>query len=127
LRIARQTFSGVAGIEMSVTPSGASASSTALITAGGTREPLDSVRFIGNRSSGRMGIALAEEARRRGAEVILLAANLQLAAPPGVEVIPTPTAASMLDAALALPDVDIALLAAAVAASDSAKRSGRNP
>ena len=47
-----------------------------LITAGGTREPLDSVRFVGNRSSGRMGIALAEEARRRGAEVILLAANL---------------------------------------------------
>jgi phosphopantothenoylcysteine decarboxylase / phosphopantothenate---cysteine ligase len=86
-----------------------------LITAGGTREPLDSVRFIGNRSSGRMGIALAKEARRRGAEVILLAANLQLAAPPGVEVIPTPTAASMLDAALALPDVDVALLAAAVA------------
>ncbi len=61
-----------------------------LITAGGTREPLDSVRFVGNRSSGRMGVALAEEARRRGAEVILLAANLQLDTPPGVEVIPTP-------------------------------------
>jgi len=86
-----------------------------LITAGGTREPLDSVRFVGNRSSGRMGVALAEEARRRGAEVILLAANLQLDAPHGVEVIPTPTAAAMLDAALALPDVDVALLAAAVA------------
>jgi phosphopantothenoylcysteine decarboxylase/phosphopantothenate--cysteine ligase len=86
-----------------------------LITAGGTREPLDSVRFVGNRSSGRMGVALAEEARRRGAEVILLAANLQLDAPHGVEVIPTPTAEAMLDAALALPDVDIALLAAAVA------------
>ncbi len=86
-----------------------------LITAGGTREPLDSVRFVGNRSSGRMGVALAEEARRRGAEVILLAANLQLDTPPGVEVIPTPTAASMHDAALALPDVDVALLAAAVA------------
>ena len=86
-----------------------------LITAGGTREPLDSVRFVGNRSSGRMGVALAEEARRRGAEVILLAANLQLDAPHGVEVIPTPTAASMHDAALALPDVDVALLAAAVA------------
>jgi phosphopantothenoylcysteine decarboxylase/phosphopantothenate--cysteine ligase len=86
-----------------------------LITAGGTREPLDSVRFVGNRSSGRMGIALAEEARRRGAEVILLAANLQLEAPHGVEVIPTPTAAAMLDAALALSDVDVALLAAAVA------------
>lgn len=86
-----------------------------LITAGGTREPLDSVRFVGNRSSGRMGVALAEEARRRGADVILLAANLSVAAPYGVETIPTPTAESMLDAALALPDVDVALLAAAVA------------
>src|SRR5690349_64671 len=86
-----------------------------LVTAGGTREPLDSVRFLGNRSSGRMGVALAEEARRRGAEVILLAANLAVPAPYGVEVIPTPTAEAMLDAALALPDVDVALLAAAVA------------
>jgi phosphopantothenoylcysteine decarboxylase / phosphopantothenate---cysteine ligase len=86
-----------------------------LVTAGGTREPLDSVRYLGNRSSGRMGVALAEEARRRGAEVVLLAANLAVAAPPGVETIPTPTAEAMLDAALALPDVDVALLAAAVA------------
>ena len=86
-----------------------------LITAGGTREPLDSVRFVGNRSSGRMGTALAEEARRRGAEVILLSANLSVGIPHGVEAIPTPTAESMLDAALALPDVDVALLAAAVA------------
>jgi phosphopantothenoylcysteine decarboxylase/phosphopantothenate--cysteine ligase len=86
-----------------------------LITAGGTREPLDSVRFVGNRSSGRMGVALAEEARRRGAEVILLAANLSVELPHGVEVIPTPTAEAMLDATLALPDVDVALLAAAVA------------
>jgi phosphopantothenoylcysteine decarboxylase/phosphopantothenate--cysteine ligase len=86
-----------------------------LITAGGTREPLDSVRFVGNRSSGRMGAALAEEARRRGAEVILLAANLSIGIPHGVEAIPTPTAETMLDAALALPDVDVALLAAAVA------------
>jgi phosphopantothenoylcysteine decarboxylase/phosphopantothenate--cysteine ligase len=86
-----------------------------LVTAGGTREPLDSVRFLGNRSSGRMGVALAEEARRRGADVILLAANLGVEPPHGVEVIPTPTAEAMLDAALALPDVDVALLAAAVA------------
>jgi phosphopantothenoylcysteine decarboxylase/phosphopantothenate--cysteine ligase len=86
-----------------------------LVTAGGTREPLDSVRFLGNRSSGRMGVALAEEARRRGADVVLLAANLAVPAPHGVETIPTPTAESMLDAALALEDVDIALLAAAVA------------
>jgi phosphopantothenoylcysteine decarboxylase / phosphopantothenate---cysteine ligase len=86
-----------------------------LVTAGGTREPLDSVRFVGNRSSGRMGVALAEEARRRGADVILLAANLSVGTPHGVEAIPTPTAESMLGAALALPDVDVALLAAAVA------------
>jgi phosphopantothenoylcysteine decarboxylase / phosphopantothenate---cysteine ligase len=86
-----------------------------LVTAGGTREPIDSVRFLGNRSSGRMGVALAEEARRRGAEVILLGAYLAVEAPFGVEMIPTPTAESMLDAALALPDVDVALLAAAVA------------
>jgi phosphopantothenoylcysteine decarboxylase/phosphopantothenate--cysteine ligase len=73
------------------------------------------VRFLGNRSSGRMGVALAEEARRRGAEVILLAANLGVEPPYGVETIPAPTADAMLDAALALPDVDVALLAAAVA------------
>jgi phosphopantothenoylcysteine decarboxylase / phosphopantothenate---cysteine ligase len=86
-----------------------------LVTAGGTREPLDDVRYLGNRSSGRMGVALAEEARRRGADVVLLAANLAVPAPPGVETIPTPSAAAMLDAALALEDVDVALLAAAVA------------
>ncbi|MGZ4291250.1 MAG: bifunctional phosphopantothenoylcysteine decarboxylase/phosphopantothenate--cysteine ligase CoaBC [Gaiellaceae bacterium] len=86
-----------------------------LVTAGGTREPVDSVRFLGNRSSGRMGVALAEEARRRGAEVILLAANLTVPPPDGVETIPTPTAETMRDAALALPDVDVLLLAAAVA------------
>jgi phosphopantothenoylcysteine decarboxylase/phosphopantothenate--cysteine ligase len=86
-----------------------------LVTAGGTREPVDSVRFVGNRSSGRMGVALAEEARRRGAEVILLAANLAVELPHGVETIPTPSAESMRDAALALADVDVALLAAAVA------------
>jgi phosphopantothenoylcysteine decarboxylase/phosphopantothenate--cysteine ligase len=62
-----------------------------------------------------MGVALAEEAHRRGAEVILLAANLAVPAPHGVETIPTPTAETMRDAALALPDVDVLLLAAAVA------------
>jgi phosphopantothenoylcysteine decarboxylase / phosphopantothenate---cysteine ligase len=86
-----------------------------LVTAGGTREPVDSVRFVGNRASGRMGVALAEEARRRGADVVLLAANLAVPAPAGVETIPAPTADAMLDAALALEDVDILLMAAAVA------------
>ena len=51
-----------------------------LVTAGGTREPIDSVRYVGNRSSGRMGLALAEEAARRGAEVTLVAANVDAAA-----------------------------------------------
>jgi phosphopantothenoylcysteine decarboxylase / phosphopantothenate---cysteine ligase len=85
-----------------------------LVTAGGTREPVDSVRFVGNRSSGRMGVALAEEARRRGADVTLLAANLAVPPPARVETIETPTAEAMLDAALAL-DFDLAFLAAAVA------------
>src|SRR5690349_16013354 len=104
----------VARVEQLLAP-GPLAGRRVLVTAGGTREPLDSVRFVGNRSSGRMGVALAAEARRRGADVVLLAANLAVEPPHGVEVIPTPTAEAMLDAALALPDVDIALLAAAVA------------
>src|SRR6188508_3123591 len=67
-----------------------------LVTAGGTREPLDAVRFLGNRSSGRMGVALAEEARKRGASVTLLAANLAVPPPRGVRVVDTPTAGRML-------------------------------
>jgi len=86
-----------------------------LVTAGGTREPLDAVRFLGNRSSGRMGVALAEEARKRGAEVTLLAANLAVPLPSGIEVVETPTAESMLEAALARADADVVLMAAAVA------------
>ena len=87
-----------------------------LVSAGGTREPLDSVRFVGNRSSGRMGVALAEEARRRGAAVTLLAANLAVEPPPGVEVVETPTADDMLREALARAgDADLVLMAAAVA------------
>jgi phosphopantothenoylcysteine decarboxylase/phosphopantothenate--cysteine ligase len=88
---------------------------TVLVTAGGTREPLDSVRYIGNRSSGRMGVALAEEARRRGARVTLLAANLAVPAPEGVEVIETPTAAALAREAKARSAVDVVLMAAAVA------------
>ena len=86
-----------------------------LVSAGGTREPLDAVRFLGNRSSGRMGVALAEEARRRGAEVTLLAANLGVPAPPGVEVVEAPTTQAMLEQALARRDADLVLMAAAVA------------
>jgi phosphopantothenoylcysteine decarboxylase / phosphopantothenate---cysteine ligase len=86
-----------------------------LVSAGGTREPLDAVRFLGNRSSGRMGVALAEEARRRGAEVTLLAANLSVRVPPGIDVVPTPTAAEMAAGAEANRDADVVVMAAAVA------------
>jgi phosphopantothenoylcysteine decarboxylase/phosphopantothenate--cysteine ligase len=86
-----------------------------LVSAGGTREPLDAVRFLGNRSSGRMGVALANESRKRGADVTLLAANLSVAPPRGIEIVETPTAESMLEAALAHRDADLVLMAAAVA------------
>jgi len=86
-----------------------------LVTAGGTREPLDAVRFLGNRSSGRMGVALAEEARKRGATVTLLAANLAVAAPRGIEVVETPTAADVLTGALAHEEADLVFMAGAVA------------
>jgi phosphopantothenoylcysteine decarboxylase/phosphopantothenate--cysteine ligase len=99
-----------------------------LVSAGGTREPLDAVRFVGNRSSGRMGVALAEEARRRGAEVTLLAANLAVPAPPGVGVVETPTAADLEREALARGDSDVILMAAAVADYRPADvRTGKRP
>jgi len=86
-----------------------------LVTAGGTREPLDAVRFLGNRSSGRMGAALAAEARRRGAEVTLVAANLSVPAPVGVDVVPAPTAESLARETLARAGADVVLMTAAVA------------
>jgi phosphopantothenoylcysteine decarboxylase/phosphopantothenate--cysteine ligase len=86
-----------------------------LVSAGGTREPLDSVRYVGNRSSGRMGVALAEEARRRGADVTLLAANLAVPPPLGVTVVETPTATDLEREALAHSDSDVIIMAAAVA------------
>jgi phosphopantothenoylcysteine decarboxylase/phosphopantothenate--cysteine ligase len=85
-----------------------------IVTAGGTREPLDQVRFVGNRSSGRMGVALAEAARERGARVTMLAANLQVPAPLGVEVVAAPTAADLRREALARGEADVVLMAAAV-------------
>ena len=87
-----------------------------LITAGGTREPIDSVRFIGNRSSGRMGLALAAAAARRGAEVTLILANVALTPPAGVRVLRVSTAAELADACRAeFAACDILLMAAAVA------------
>ena len=66
-----------------------------LVTAGGTREPIDAVRYVGNRSSGRMGVALATEAARRGADVTLVGANLAVAAPDGVRLVEVSTAAEL--------------------------------
>jgi phosphopantothenoylcysteine decarboxylase / phosphopantothenate---cysteine ligase len=87
-----------------------------LVSAGGTREPVDAVRFVGNRSSGRMGVALAAEARRRGADVTLLAANLAVPAPEGVEVVETPTAADLEREALGrAAEADVIVMVAAIA------------
>ncbi|MDQ4019111.1 MAG: bifunctional phosphopantothenoylcysteine decarboxylase/phosphopantothenate--cysteine ligase CoaBC [Actinomycetota bacterium] len=99
-----------------------------LVTAGGTREPLDAVRFVGNRSSGRMGVALAREARRRGADVTLVAANLAVPPPGDVEVVEAPTAADLARETLARADADIVLMAAAVADYRPAERlDGKRP
>ena len=87
-----------------------------LVTAGGTREPIDSVRFVGNRSSGRMGYALAREAGRRGAEVTLIAANVGLEAPAGVRILRVQTAAELAEACRnELARCDVLLMSAAVA------------
>jgi phosphopantothenoylcysteine decarboxylase/phosphopantothenate--cysteine ligase len=87
-----------------------------LVTTGGTREPIDSVRFIGNSSSGRMGLALAQAARARGAQVTVIAANVSLPAPPGVAWREVKTAAQMQQACEEeFPGCDVLLMAAAVA------------
>ena len=87
-----------------------------LVSAGGTREPLDAVRFLGNRSSGRMGVALAAAAARRGADVTLLSANAAVPPLAGVEVVETPTADELAREALARAgEADVVLMAAAVA------------
>ncbi len=87
-----------------------------LVTAGGTREPIDSVRFVGNRSSGRMGYALAREAARRGAAVTVIAANVGLETPARVRVVPVRTAAELATAVRnEVAACDVLLMSAAVA------------
>jgi phosphopantothenoylcysteine decarboxylase/phosphopantothenate--cysteine ligase len=87
-----------------------------VVTAGGTREPIDPVRYLGNRSSGKQGVALAVAARDRGADVVLIAAHLDVPAPDGVE---TRSASTALDLQLAVTeaasDADVVIMAAAVA------------
>ncbi len=105
-----------------------------LVTAGGTREPIDSVRYVGNRSSGRMGLALAEEAAARGAEVVAICANVSLPHPQGVRVIDVETAAELEAAARdEFIATDVLLMAAAVAdfrpaapADDKITKTGRD-
>jgi phosphopantothenoylcysteine decarboxylase/phosphopantothenate--cysteine ligase len=106
-----------------------------LVTAGGTREPIDPVRYIGNRSSGRMGLELAAAAARRGAEVTVVAANVSLPAAADVRVVAVQTAAELLEACEARFDAaDVLLMAAAVAdfrpvavAADKIKKDGGPP
>ena len=87
-----------------------------LVTAGGTREPLDPVRFIGNRSSGMQGVAIAVAARDRGASVTLIAAHLDVPVPPGIDVIEVGTALELEAAVItASPFNDVIIMAAAVA------------
>ncbi|CAB4881135.1 MAG: bifunctional phosphopantothenoylcysteine decarboxylase/phosphopantothenate--cysteine ligase CoaBC [Actinobacteria bacterium] len=87
-----------------------------VVTAGGTREPIDGVRFIGNRSSGRMGFAVAEAAQQRGALVTLIAANSSLPCPLGVELVEVGSAAQLAAATeTAFQAADVLVMAAAVA------------
>ena len=89
---------------------------TVTISAGGTREPLDPVRFLGNRSSGKQGVALAVAARNAGATVRLLAAHMEVPPPAGVEVVQVETALQLREAALAASaDSDVVIMSAAVA------------
>jgi phosphopantothenoylcysteine decarboxylase/phosphopantothenate--cysteine ligase len=105
-----------------------------LVTAGGTREPIDSVRFVGNRSSGRMGFAIAAEAARRGAEVTVVAANVALPRADGVRYVDVESAEELRVATRAeFGSADVLMMAAAVAdfrpaapAADKISKSGRD-
>ncbi|MGD0152657.1 MAG: bifunctional phosphopantothenoylcysteine decarboxylase/phosphopantothenate--cysteine ligase CoaBC [Thermacetogeniaceae bacterium] len=97
-----------------------------LVTAGPTREPLDPVRFLSNYSSGKMGYAIAREARRRGADVALVSGPTQLAPPAGVELIPVETAQEMFEAVVNRYDqADIVIKAAAVSDFRPQQRAGQ--
>jgi phosphopantothenoylcysteine decarboxylase/phosphopantothenate--cysteine ligase len=111
-----ETHEIIAEIESLLSSSSDFAGRKILITAGGTREPIDPVRFIGNRSSGKQGYAIAREAARRGAKVSLIAANSQLPDMDGVEIIHVETAQEMLSAVeLRFNDCDALFMSAAVA------------
>ena len=97
-----------------------------VVSAGGTQEPIDPVRYVGNYSSGKMGYAVAEAARDRGARVVLVTTPVALAVPYGVEPVTVKTAEEMRDAvAAACRDADVLVMAAAVADYRPAKRAGQ--
>jgi phosphopantothenoylcysteine decarboxylase / phosphopantothenate---cysteine ligase len=105
-----------AAVEARLAGAGTLAGLRVLVSAGGTREPIDPVRYVGNRSSGRMGWAVAEAARRRGADVTVLASNVDLPRHPDVRYVDAPTAADLRRAALdAFGSCDVLVMAAAVA------------
>jgi phosphopantothenoylcysteine decarboxylase/phosphopantothenate--cysteine ligase len=106
----------VAAALAAVTPSGDLAGRRILVTAGGTREPLDPVRFIGNRSSGKQGVALARAAAARGADVTLIGANLEVDAPGAMRVVQVGTTTELAEAVhTEAVTSDIVIMAAAVA------------
>ena len=106
----------MAAVDSPAAATGDLAGSTVTITAGGTREPLDPVRFLGNRSSGKQGAALAEAALAAGAQVRLIAAHMDVPAPRGVELIRVETALELRSAVhRAAADSDVVIMAAAVA------------
>ena len=119
-RTAPPGSNGVAGSGADAAPDGAAERDLAgvrvLVTAGGTREPIDAVRYVGNRSSGRMGWAVADEAAARGAQVTVIAAGVALARNPGVAYIDVETAAELAAACeAAFATADLLVMAAAVA------------
>jgi phosphopantothenoylcysteine decarboxylase/phosphopantothenate--cysteine ligase len=106
----------LAAIEGALDGGGDLAGVRLLVSAGGTREPIDAVRYVGNRSSGRMGYAVAARAAARGAEVIVVAANVALPDPPGARVVRVGTAEELRQACgSAFAEADVLVMAAAVA------------
>jgi phosphopantothenoylcysteine decarboxylase/phosphopantothenate--cysteine ligase len=110
------TIESALAVSASARPGGPLDGLRVLVTAGGTREPIDSVRYVGNRSSGRMGLAVAEQAAARGADVTLVCANISLPRPEGVSVLDVGTAAELEEAVKrGFETADVLVMAAAPA------------
>jgi phosphopantothenoylcysteine decarboxylase/phosphopantothenate--cysteine ligase len=106
----------LAACEAALAPGGSWSGRRVLVTAGGTREPIDAVRYIGNRSSGRMGFAIADAAQARGADVVVIAANVSLARAAGIRYVDVATAGELADACeREAGAADVVVMCAAVA------------